>query len=135
VLGTIPEQVELPPNTRVVEWVDDIIETYQNSDVFVLPAIEDGCPLVTYEALACGLPVIISKTTGTKQHVWNGTNGFVIDSGNVSEIADRIKFLYEHRNELAEMKKKARESVMGLTWKSFEEQYAKWIQGILNGNF
>jgi len=132
VTSGFPKDFNLPPKTRVVDWVDDIVKTYQSADVFALPAIEDGCPLVTYEALACGLPVIVSETTGTYQHVWNGTNGFIVPTGKVSELADRIQFLYEHPKELEEMKRRARESVLNLTWEKFEIEYANWIETLLN---
>ena len=135
ITSRLPEGIEVPENTRVVEWVDDIIETYHNADIFVLPAIEDGCPLVTYEALACGVPVIVSNTTGTYQHIWDGTNGFVIKSGSVSDLANCIQFLYDRPKELARMKRMARKSVENLTWKNFESNYVSWIKSILNDSF
>ena len=114
-------------------WVDDIVAAYQNADVFCLPAIEDGCPLVTYEAFACGLPVIVSNTTGTAQHVWNGENGFVIETGDVSGLADVLQWFYDNRRELERMRRLARETALEWTWSRFESEYVKWISGILDG--
>jgi len=76
-------------------WVDDLVELYQKSHVFCLPAYEDGCPLATYEAMACGTLPIITNTTGTRQHVYNGRNGFVLNAGNVKELGELLSGLYD----------------------------------------
>jgi len=75
-----------------IGWVEDLAEAYRYADVFCLPTIEDGCPLATYEAMASGLPVIISENTGTTQHVYPGTNGFIVPPHNINSIIDYLKY-------------------------------------------
>ncbi len=61
-----------------VKWLGyrDPLPYYQSADVFVFPSIEEGSALVTYEAMACGLPVITTPNSGSV--VRDGINGFLI---------------------------------------------------------
>jgi len=56
--------------------VEDVAALYQRSDVFVFPSLEEGGPLVTYEAMACGLSVIVSAM-GAGAVVDDDVHGFV----------------------------------------------------------
>lgn len=69
----------------------DPLPHLQQADVYVHPSYEDGFAYAPMEALACGVPVIVTQDTGMKEHVNEGVNGFVIPTGNVAAIAERLK--------------------------------------------
>ena len=48
------------PTVKSLGFVRDVAPLYRDADVFVLPSLEEGDPLVTYEAAARGLPVVAS---------------------------------------------------------------------------
>ena len=57
--------------------------------------------MVTYEALAYGLPVIATPNTGSIIH--NGKDGFIVPSRDPSAIVERLQFLFEQPEKLKEM--------------------------------
>lgn len=64
------------PTVRWLPHTKNVAEVYRNADVFVFPSLEEGSPLVTYEAAACGLPCIVSEA-GAGGVVRDGVEGFV----------------------------------------------------------
>ena len=67
---------------------------YYASDIFVFPTHYDPWGLVVNEAMACGLPVIVSDAAGCHfDLVRNGRNGFVVHAGDVNGIVRAIELL------------------------------------------
>lgn len=64
---------------------------YNQCDVFVLPSLSDGWGMVVSQALACGLPAIVSDMTGAKELIVDGRNGFVVGSADVAGLAARME--------------------------------------------
>lgn len=64
---------------------------YAAADVFILPSQQDTAPMTVTEALATGLPAIVSEHADASNVVQNGVNGFCIaGSGQPDEIARRL---------------------------------------------
>lgn len=72
----------------------DPLPHYQSADVFVFPSLEEGSALVTYEAMAAGLPQIVTFESGSL--VEDGKEGLFVESGNVNDLAGKIEYLYQH---------------------------------------
>ena len=70
-----------------------LAQRYRASDVFVLPTLVEGMPLVVLEAMACGLPVIVTAN-GPGDLVRDGVEGFVIPERDPHALADRLERLY-----------------------------------------
>jgi len=99
----------------------DVAAAYAGSSVLVLPAIEDGFPLVVLEAMASGRPVIVSENTGSKDAVREGVNGFVVPIRSPDAIAARLQWLHDHPAERAEMGREARGQAERFTWERYGE--------------
>jgi len=68
----------------------ELPELYAMSDIFVLPSERESWGLVANEAMACGLPVVLSDMTGASRDlVKEGQNGYVFPCGDV-EALERI---------------------------------------------
>lgn len=67
----------------------DLPEIYASASAFVLPSSTDEWGLVVNEAMAAGLPVLVSKGAGCHcDLVAAGVNGFIFDPGNAGELAN-----------------------------------------------
>jgi glycosyltransferase involved in cell wall biosynthesis len=61
--------------------IEDLPAYYALASAFIHPALQDQWGLVVNEAMACGLPVIVSKQSGcSPELVKDGVNGFVYDA-------------------------------------------------------
>lgn len=115
-------------NIKFIGHVDDIVKEYQNADVFILPSIEDGFALVVLEAMASGLPVIISNNVGAKDCVESGKEGFVIPAGNLRSLAYCIKFLYDNSEKRIEMGLNARKKAEMYSWRRYQQSFVDLIE-------
>lgn len=57
-------------------------------------AYEDGFAYAPAEALACGVPVIVSEDTGMKDLVDPGANGLILGTGDADALADALDAAY-----------------------------------------
>jgi glycosyltransferase involved in cell wall biosynthesis len=67
-----------------------LVELYQQSSLLVLPSVQDGFGFVVSEALACGIPVLVTDHVGARDIVRSGENGFVVPPRDVAALADVI---------------------------------------------
>lgn len=72
----------------------DPLPYLQKADVCVHPTYEDGFAYAPMEALACGTPVIVTEDTGMKAFVEEGSNGYVVPTGDPEAILERLLALY-----------------------------------------
>ncbi len=67
-----------------------LAERLRSADIFVLPSLEDGFGRTVTEALACGLPAIVTPNTGAADLVQPGINGDIVPIRDPSAIAEAI---------------------------------------------
>ncbi len=61
-------------------------EYYRLADAFVMLSVGDGFGFVVIEALACGVPVVVSSKDGTREAALNGELGVVVDPFDQAEV-------------------------------------------------
>lgn len=71
----------------------DPLPHLHRADAFVHPTFEEGFGYAPMEALACGVPVIVTDDTGMKEYVTEGENGFVVPTGDRDALVERMKHL------------------------------------------
>lgn len=70
-----------------------------------------GSPLKIYEYLACGRPVLASRVDGVKEVIEEGRCGYLFESGDAKELAEKILQSYHERDSLAELGRNGRRLV------------------------
>lgn len=108
---------------KFIDHTAQLAALLQQCDVFVFPSIEEGSALVTYEALACGLPVITTPNAGSV--VRDGVEGFIVPIRDVEALAERIQQLREDPGLRAVMGRAAIERARAFTWSTYQERLVK----------
>ena len=80
------------PDVVRLGHVRDLGPVYRSADVFAFPSLEEGGPLATYEAMGCGLPVLVSPM-GAGRAVRDGLDGVVIDPHDAEAWAAALRRL------------------------------------------
>lgn len=94
----------------------DVMPFYSLASALVLPSLHgETWGLVVNEAMACGLPVLVSRQCGCSETLVDpGRNGWVFDGENISELASVLATLDGHsKSGLAEMGNRSRETIAG----------------------
>jgi glycosyltransferase involved in cell wall biosynthesis len=89
-------------------YYGDPVPAYQRAELFILPSLEDGFGLVVAEAMASGLPVIVTEQCGAADWVVPGENGWIVQAARVESLAEALQQALEHRQHLSEMGRWAR---------------------------
>jgi glycosyltransferase involved in cell wall biosynthesis len=105
----------------------EVLKLMATCDVLCLPSIVEGRALVQQEAMACGLPLIVTRNAGAEDLVEEGRTGFLVPTGAPETIADRINWFADHPGMLHDMGLAARTKALGLTW----SRYADLVQQAL----
>lgn len=111
------------------EKIKDIL---LNSDLFVFPSLGEGLSLAVLEAMACGLPCIVSENSGANDAIIDKVNGFVIKIQDIEEIKQKIRWFIRNREQIPLMGKKASEIARNYTWENYEKNIDKVFKEIFN---
>lgn len=80
-------RIELPGSVSL----DDISAFLQSADCYVLPSRYEGCPNALLEAMAAGCACVVSRLTGSTDHlIEDGKSGYLAEVGSVASFSDRI---------------------------------------------
>ncbi len=81
-------------DARISVAPGDPLPHLRGAAVCVHPTYEDGFAYAPAEALACGVPVLVSEDTGMKEMVREGVNGMVLPTGDAAALTEAIDALY-----------------------------------------
>jgi glycosyltransferase involved in cell wall biosynthesis len=99
---------------------DELREHYRRADVFVLPSLAEGMALVVLEAMAAGLPVVVTEESGYRGVVRHGLDGLVVPARSGQAIAGALDVLSESGELRQQMGLAARRRAEEYDWQRFE---------------
>jgi glycosyltransferase involved in cell wall biosynthesis len=102
------------PSVEVLGHRSDVPELMRDSDVLVLPSVEEGSALVCGEALASGcVPLVSDASSAVCEH---DRNALIHTARDVDALTAHFTTLYEDRGELARLRTGAVASAPDFTW-------------------
>lgn len=128
-LDTVIKRIEMPGVSFLSPVPQPRLRNYYNrSSVFVLASVADGFGMVVAQAMACGLPVIVTENVGARDLVEEGVNGFVVPIQAPHLIAERLRYLHDHPEVVARMGQAALATVRGgFGWSDYGDRLAAFI--------
>jgi glycosyltransferase involved in cell wall biosynthesis len=109
-----------------------VFAAHRQAEVLVLPSRFDGFGFVVAEAMASGLPVIVSTTVGARDIVVDGVTGWIFKSGSAHELQSTMERAAADRQALRKMGARARESVAALTWETYGRNIRRLYENLLS---
>ena len=104
---------------------------YSASDVLIVPSLYESFGLVTIESLACGTPVIVSRTGEMAKIIHENKNGFHFSPNNPLSLANAILRFFKNRESLWK-KEEIRENIIKkFSWKKTAEETFDFLKKIL----
>jgi len=98
---------------------DHLADYYRASDLYVSASYSDGSSVSLMEALACGLPALVSDIPGNREWVTEGVEGWKYSAGDSEQLAKKIVSVCTERQGLNSYKLAARKKA---------EMKANWVE-------
>jgi len=135
-LGALPRDAS--PLVPYLDWVEtpgrvshaEMPARMAAADVFVFPSLFEGSAVVCYEALACGLPSVV--TPGAGSVVRDGVEGFVVPARDVKALAERMEHLGNSPALRARMARAARARALEFDWPRYHASLIAVVDELLS---
>lgn len=111
----------------------ELARRFQEADCLVLPSRHDSFGMVVVEAMATGLPAIVTENVGAKQVITEGESGWVIPAEDVGALYDRMRWCIGHAKEVQSMASSAHTAAQEYTWDRYRNRVVSFLEGYLEG--
>jgi glycosyltransferase involved in cell wall biosynthesis len=92
---------------------DDLPKYYNSADIYIMPTLRvEGLPFVLLEAMACGKPVVASRIGGNTSVIKDGSNGLLIEPGNILQLAEKVKLIVNNSELYKKLSTSARDTIV-----------------------
>ena len=107
----------LESRVRILPPVPEVEVHYATADLYVGPSLEDSYAFPPLEAMACGVPAIVSSQMGVSEIITDGVDGFILeDPRDSAKLADLIALLYRDRGLRERIGDAAAQTAQQYTW-------------------
>ena len=110
----------------------DVLQFYAAADAYAGPSLEETFGLPILEAMACGLPVIVSAQAGVSELVHDGLDALVLrDPRNASELARLLRRLLNDPDLREKLGENAARTAQGITWEKNAAQTRNFLEAAM----
>jgi len=145
IVGNGPEMKELLNISRKLNIQDitlfvgkvsheELLKWYSLADIFVLPSLSEGRPIVIYEAMASECAIVATNVSGIPEQIKDGYNGLLVEPRDVNMLAEKISYLLDNENEIIRMGKNSRKRIIEeeWTWEGYAKKVIKVYKEVLS---
>jgi UDP-glucose:(heptosyl)LPS alpha-1,3-glucosyltransferase len=126
------EKAGLDSRVTFLGPTNKVERTYAAADALLLPTPYDAFAMVVSEAMACGLPVVVSREAGVSELIRHGVNGLLLDdAASVVELASHMRSLLRDRHYATRLGCNARNSVEPMSWDAVAAQTMQVYQDLV----
>jgi glycosyltransferase involved in cell wall biosynthesis len=116
----------------ILPIVPQVESYYAAADMYAGPSLEDSFGMPPLEAMACGLPVIVSRQAGVSELVTHGVDGFVLEDPTDSrQLAELIRRIYENADLRRELGARAVATARQYSWQKNADEMKKVFEECL----
>ena len=116
----------------MVEQTPTIEQFYRAADVLIFPSTREGLPNVVLEAMASGLPCVVSRLPGvTDSLVTDGVDGMLVEPGDRAGFGDALREVLTDPAKRARLGAAARLTAARYSLASIADRYVELYRGLL----
>lgn len=127
-LSALIRKIGLKNKVRFLGKVSEerLLELYKTSDIFLFPNHMQSWGLAVFEAMACGTPVIVSKSAGASEVLVNEENAMLVDPKSPEGLAETVKKLITRPDLYLKLSRNGREFVEeNISWERLASGYSR----------
>jgi glycosyltransferase involved in cell wall biosynthesis len=125
----LAERLGVGERVKFAGATSDVAPWYRRADVFLLPTSYEAAPLVTYEAAASGLPLLVTRVNGVEDLIRDGVNGWFV-ARDAGDVAARLRRLASDSELREKMGVAARQDSLEYSWSRVVERYIELYREI-----
>jgi glycosyltransferase involved in cell wall biosynthesis len=126
------EETTAPVETLGYLDRSDLAAAFRRADLLVLPSRHDSFGRVVVEAMATGLPTLLSEHVGAKEAVAEGETGWVVPAEDVDALANRMQWCVEHPRQVRAMRDACINTAQNYSWEAYHERVIDVIVSIVD---
>ncbi len=128
------DRLGLQDRVQFVELSENVVQFYAAADAYVGPSLHDSFAFPPAEAMACGLPVITTRSNGGSQMITDGVDGFILhDTRDSEELSGKIRSLYENPELRNEVGRRAAIVAKEYSWDRNAQQVREFLEDAHSG--
>jgi UDP-glucose:(heptosyl)LPS alpha-1,3-glucosyltransferase len=111
------QSLQLSDRVQFFPESSEILSFYSAADIYVAPSLEDSFNLPVLEAMACGLPVVVSRHAGISEYIVDGVDGILLDAPEDSRaLAGSLTLLLQQPELRLSLGENASRKAMQFSW-------------------